>query len=330
MGLISKSKQQNNADNRENYGSASKGGGGGALLPIPLPWFEPKVGKLNRINIIPWKNACTKPTTIGPNTLEPGDYEYILVYFEHGGVGPNNVPCLCMKDTFGKPCKVCDIRWEARENGEKKLEEKCKNSKKALYVVQDLNSDDPKQLRLFKASFAYFTKELDSEAIAEGTSKGTKMVPYADNDDGSVVVFRAEEEDFNGHKFNKYKGFRFMPREDDEAVTMDAISKAPALDSFLAKITPEQLEAVLNGEDVEDVSAPAKTSTHAPVKETQTAPETKAEAPKETPKKTDSQKTECPHGFEFGRDCDTAPKKCIKCELYDKCFSEQTRLNAQG
>jgi len=331
MGLLSRKLVQDDSDNRGNFGN---GFNRGPFATPNLPKLEIYVKGTNRINVIPYRIATKNHPRVIAGKAKIGDLDYRLVYFVHSNVGPSKQGVICAKETFGKPCPVCDYKRRMREEGEAerdatktKIAEDIYPSKKVALVVQDLRADDPKALRQTVLSYALFMRKLEQKQA--DCEEGGAVINYPDTGvDGSVVNFRASEEKKNGMTYNDYREFAFVARDPEESVDESLVDLAPSLDKGLIVPNYKDVEAILFGEpeteEDEPETAPVPKTTQKVASVVKDDVKVIDENPDNDPPArrravpAEPVATECPEGGKFGEDTDTF-KKCTKCPLYTQC-----------
>jgi hypothetical protein len=264
-------------------------------FPKEYKMFKPHTDKINQIIILPY----IVKTDNDPK-IKKGDDTYILEYFKHRGIGINNESVLCLKKTFGKFCPICEEIANLQENYEanKQIITAIKASKRGIYNVIDLLSDEPNDIKIFDSSFAYFEEEMLEEVVDPDTKE---YVCFPDiSEDGYIIKFRAVEEAFGKIKFNKYKAFRFEKRK--YAIDKKILDKVLSLDEYLIIPTYDEVKNIFLGTD-EPVEKNADKEYYEEVVE------------KQETKKADNP---CPHGHKFKIDVDTTDD-CIQCTAWEKC-----------
>ena len=86
-----------------------------------VQFFNPVEGR-NRINIIPYVIKSKNHPLVKKGEFEIGDKDYVMDVYVHRGVGPSEASVLCLKNTYGKPCPICEQSQVLRKQG--KEEEK--------------------------------------------------------------------------------------------------------------------------------------------------------------------------------------------------------------
>ena len=79
-------------------------------------FYSPEVGK-NVIDIVPFYiTALDKHPD--KEKMEEGDPDYVLLVSVHRYVGPTEKAIICLKDTYGKRCPICEEKKNLIEQGE--------------------------------------------------------------------------------------------------------------------------------------------------------------------------------------------------------------------
>jgi len=329
MGLLNHKMVKEDAENRNSFGS---GVGRGPFAAPSLPKLEIYEKGTNRINIIPYRIATKNHPRVIAGKNKVGDIDYRLVFFVHNNLGPSKQSAICAKETFGKPCAVCDYKNKLKEEAEAERDLAKQEIAKAIYpskrcamVVQDFRAEDPKALRFAALSYANFMKPLEQKQA--DCEEGGAVINYPDTGtDGMVVNFRSSKTSKAGMKFDEFRDFSFAPRDEEEAVDESLVEEAPSLDKGLTIPNYKDVEAMIYGEqpeeaEVEEPTPAAKTSTKAApkaeeVKVISENPDDDKPASKTSAKA--SGDPACPEGGKFGADTDSY-KKCAKCPHYTAC-----------
>lgn len=306
-----------------------------------ISFFSPVEGR-NRINIIPYEIKTKNHPLVRRGEFEVGDLDYVMDFFQHKNIGPSESSVVCLKNTFGKPCPICEQSALLRKQGKEEEAKELKASRRVIYNVQDLK--DPEKVKVFETSHFLFEKEL----IDESRDEEGGFVDFADPTDGKEIKFRCQEVQKGSMKFKEYKSFSFEDR--DEEIDDDLLEQAISFDEVIRIPTYEEVEKILYGsedEDEEEKSKNKKVEEDDSDDEEIELPKKKAkkvvedddeeeveESPKkkksfedlddvdeedeeEKPKKSSGGK--CPFGHKFGVDCDEHDD-CDNCDKWDSCF----------
>ena len=221
-----------------------------------LKFFSPKEGR-NRINIIPYTIKTKNHPLVKKGEFEIGDKDYVMDIWTHRGVGPSEATVLCLKNTYGKPCPICEQSALLRKQGKEEEAGALKPSRRVFYNVQDLKNPD--ELMVFEASHFLFEKELIDEARDDEEGG---FVDFADEETGKEIKFRCNKVSKGGFEFNEFKSFSFEER--DENIPDELLENAISFDEILNVPTYEEAEKILYGADDDDEEdedeAPAKKS----------------------------------------------------------------------
>ena len=209
-----------------------------------IKFFSPAEGK-HRINIIPYVIKTKNHPLVKSGEAEIGEKDYVLDFYAHRGVGPAEKTVLCLKNTYGKPCPICEQAAALRKAGKEKEANALKPSRRVVYNIEDLK--EPGVLKVFETSHYLFEKELIEEARDDDEGG---FIDFADEEEGMEIKFRASKVTKNGMEFTEFKSFGFEDRDDplDEKLLEDAIS----FDELLTVPTYEEAEKILYGDDEED------------------------------------------------------------------------------
>jgi phage pi2 protein 07 len=354
---------------KKDYESKDRGAGS---RPSAMDWkkiddvkfFKPKEGK-NIIDIVPYIIKTKNDPLVKTGDAKVGDQSYMLDLFIHNNIGPTQAQIICLKETFGKPCPICEQR-QAFYNESKKKEAKALSAKRTcFYNVRDVKNS-PDDIMVWNISHFLFQKELIEEAKASADDGG--IVDFVDVDDGKSISFRAAETesmiDEKAVKFLEYKSFSFKDREDplDESW----VKKAVAFDELMKLHTYDEIKKILFGDEDEetedDEDEKPKGKAKKPVveddeeeetedesdddddeseedesddeeeeeEEEEEEPATKAKAKLIAKKVVVGKKVstlpKCPSGHRFGIDTDKFKKDCEDCDLWADCMKEKKKL----
>lgn len=230
----------------ENKGSS--GGRAGVMdwkkVDGEVQFFSPAEGR-NRINIIPYIIKSKNHPLVKKGEFEIGDKDYVMDVFVHRGVGPSEATVLCLKNTYGKPCPICEQSAILRKQGKEDEAGALKPSRRVFYNVQDLKNPDT--LKVFEASHYLFEKELIDEARDDDEGG---FVDFADEEAGKEIKFRCSKVTKGKLEFNEFKSFSFEDRDDN--IPDELLEKAISFDEIMNVPTYEEVEKILYGRDEDD------------------------------------------------------------------------------
>lgn len=246
--MINKKKKGGMAKRYANsYASRDSGSGskGGVInyrkYDGEIKFFSPAEGK-HRINIIPYVIKTKNHPLVKSGEAEIGEKDYVLDYYSHRGVGPAEKTVLCLKNTYGKPCPICEQAAALRKAGKEKEAAALKPSRRVVYNIEDLK--EPGVLKVFEASHYLFEKELIEEARDDDEGG---FIDFADEEEGKEIKFRASKVTKNGMEFTEFKSFGFEDR--DEELDEKLLDSAISFDELLEVPTYEEAEKILYGDD---------------------------------------------------------------------------------
>ena len=220
-----------------------------------VEFFSPKEGR-NRINIIPYTIKTKNHPLVKKGEFEIGEKDYVMDIFTHRGIGPSEATVLCLKETYGKPCPICEQSALLRKQGKEKEAGDLKPSRRVFYNIQDMK--EPDKLKVFETSHYLFEKELIDEARDDEEGG---FVDFADPIDGKEIKFRASDVQKGNIKYKEFKSFQFIDR--DDPIPDELLESAISFDEIMNVPTYEEVEKILFGQDDDDGDedeAPAKKS----------------------------------------------------------------------
>lgn len=272
----------------------------------------------NKLNLIPYLIASPDHPRVKAGKAKIGDLCMELDIWVHRRLGPNEIPVICPKKNYNKPCPACEREAELKSDGKLDEAEKFRAQRRSLINVQPIIQGEEKPLAIFEVSYHFFMKELIDEANACGN--GDDIIPFADLDGGSIIKFRADENKYQGKKYFKFKSFGFYPRENELPEGIE--EKALSFDKGLILYTPDEIEKIMYGQDEDIKSEPeTKPTPDKPKPEIKKddKPETKPET-KPAPEKNETSENKCPQNHKWGT-ADDHPE-CRKCnkDLWEKCL----------
>lgn len=293
-------------------------------------FFKPIEGK-NRINIIPYVIKTNNHPLVKRGEFEIGDTDYVMDCWVHRSVGLSEASVICLKETYGKPCPICEQSAMFAKEGKDKEAKDLKPKRRVFYNVQDLK--DPEKIKVFETSHNLFEKELIDEARDDEEGG---FIDFADVEDGKEVKFRASETSFGKIKYMEFKSFGFEDR--DEPIPDELVESAISFDEIMNVPTYEEVEKILYGQEDDDSDEdetlkksskkiaddedeePAKKSKHCADSDEDDSEEEEEYAPKAKAKEKECAGDcgKCPFGHKFGEECDVY-EDCDDCDIWNKC-----------
>ena len=288
-------------------------------------FFKTEEGR-NKIIIVPFEIKTKNHPLVKSGDAEKGELDYKLEFYVHRNVGPRGDDFVCLSETYGKRCPICEKQKEYSKDSDEYSA--LKAQRRVVYNVVDMR--DEQKMKVLSESHFLFEKELIEEARSE--ARDGDILGFADPDSPYVISFRATQEKYNGRNFFKYKSFKFTETDIDvDSLIDDAIS----LDECLNVLTYEEITAAIEGfdddideedeEQEEQEEQETKRNTRAKRKVEEDDEEEEIEEEENTRKKTKSKKeskndkfNKCPHGYVFGDDCE-AYDECDKCKKWEEC-----------
>lgn len=251
--------------------------------------YKAKVKK-NKMDIIPYIIA----TDHHPKGMKKGYDSYVLDLWVHYGVGPMEDTFICLKNTYRKPCPICEERARLLKTKGYDIDvaNSLKPKRRVMYNVIDLmgNSDE---IQLFEVSHYLFEKELLEEAGYNEEAEG-EFITFADLDNGRSIVFRGTEVNTgSGKPYLEFKSFQFEKRDPYEE---DILEEAYSLDEFLIVPTYDEVQRAMlgvedNDMDEAEAEAEAEVERERPRRNRRSRKQENKETEEEKPKKTRSRKS---------------------------------------
>ena len=209
------------------------------------------VGKIQDINILPWKVATPNHPEVVAGNMEIGDYDYVLDIWVHQKIGPEEVDFVCPKKSLGKYCPCCeeaDNLWNEGTEESKAAARPLFARRRCVYQVQELDEDFhavSEEPKIFEVAHQNFSKDLQGKASSCMRGKG--VVNFANVDEeGRVVSFEVGEESMGkGRTYKIAKNFEFNARV--EEVSDEVLEKCVSLDAMMVLKTPQQIKDIMFG-----------------------------------------------------------------------------------
>lgn len=281
-----------------------------SILNLDVPerkevsWFVIDKGE-QLVDIVPYIITTDKhpDRDTKDNFCLPGYTDYKLEIWQHRDVGANNSKVLCMRETFGKSCSICEEldNPELSEEEYKALVPK----RRVFYNVVDLNSKE-QEVQLWEASWFWSEERILKEA--EYSKKGEEVSDWASLEEGKTIVFRGEAGSLkkrDGTPVLEPTRYSFRDREPyDETILQETYP----LDAMLVIPTYKEVEKIFRWtEGIEK--------------------ETSEEQEAEEVADGKEQSNPCPSNHTFGTDNDTNDD-CTECsgEEYDSCAKKKKEL----
>lgn len=354
--MLNKKKSSLSKRYQASYESKDSGGSRSGVMDWrkvdgEVNFFKPAEGK-NRINIIPYTIKTKNHPLVKRGELDIGDLDYVMDIFVHKNIGPSEASVLCLKNTYGKPCPICELQAKLKKEGKEKEANELKASRRVFYNIEDLKESG--KLKVFETSHFLFEKELIDESRDDEEGG---FIDFADVDDGKEIKFRASEVQKGSMKYKEFKSFSFEAR--DEKLSEDLVESAVSFDEIISIPTYEESEKILYGVDENDEQeektskkskfeddddedeTPKKSKSEYKEQEEKTSKKSESVDEVEEKKHIHKDKDEddehkddeheesktcdkkcgnCPFGHEFGKDTDDFDD-CDNCDIWDKCYN---------
>jgi hypothetical protein len=313
-----------------------------------VKFFKPKDGTRSRIIILPYVIKTKKHPLVAKGRWSAGDTDYVMDIWVHQRFGGGDQDFVCLKKNYNKPCPLCEMAEEYRQQGKEKEYGNAKASRRVFYNVVDAR-DYKRGVMILGASHYLFERELIEEAVASGS--GSEPLDFSDIGNGSVVSFRSSMNTGGMYDFLEFKSFQFESREG--RIPKDLLEEIICLDECLNLLTYEEIQEQVYGqgassdeddederptrsrtrdkdEDDED-ERPTRSRTRDKDEDDEDTPPTRSrtrdkDEDDEDVRKDDSKESKpsdetkggCPHGHKYPNDWDSTPD-CGRCKVWDRC-----------
>lgn len=302
-------KSRNSGGNKKSVFDWSK-------LDKEVSFFKPKEGS-NAIDIIPYTIKNSMHPLVKSGAMKIGGEDYMMDIFIHARVGPAEQDVICPKKNYNKHCPICDAAEEFRKNGQDEEYRALKAKRVCFYnVVDQAHPEDG--VKVWNVSYFLFEKNLIEEA--NDSSDDGKFVEFADVKHGKTVKFRGTVRKIGTNEFLEFTGFKFLDREDSVAKYMKEVVN---FDELITLMTPDQLSAILTGDEDEGVKEADEGKSNKPtIVEEKNHPENDDDdVPRKNSVKVQDDANPCPSGYVFGKDFDTKPE-CDDCSKLRECYKK--------
>lgn len=206
------------------------------------------ISKAERLGITQYKtNTGTNFIRIMPPPDPKGSWAK-KVYI-HRDIGSDNATFICLKETFGEPCPVCELREKMMEEGDDERIIKAMNPvKRYLIFVYDVMDDSTiaKGLRWYDSP----SMIIDNIAGLSRDKRTRKIIDVCDPKDGRDVGF-------NRKGFGKRTEYDSFELSISDPVPVDWYSDIPEFNDVLSIPSYDQVADELSGgvgRDDDDVS----------------------------------------------------------------------------
>jgi len=262
MSIKKKGKKSNSLKDRLNNSYKNKDKGGGNRVGVfdykkvpDVKFFSPNLadGQKNKgkniVSIVPYTVKTKNDPLVRSGDAKIGDLSYVFDYYKH--TSPiTKADIICMKNTFNKPCEICNKAEELKKAGKKDQAYALKPSRRTAYNIFD-HGHPENGIQVFEVSHFLFEKELIEEA--RGQADGDDFIDFTDPEDGKAINFRAEKvsksfgEGQAPSKFTEFKGFQFVDRP--EELDSEIIEAAVSFDEIVKVPSNEEIEKIFYGDD---------------------------------------------------------------------------------
>lgn len=245
-----------------------------------IPFYNPGTDE-HIIDVVPYKAGRQDPR------VSEGEFAYVLDFWAHFNIGPNNDAIPCNKENWKKPCAVCQHIRNTRL--ERKDWDRIKAKRRTIYLVwphDEKKELEKKGLHIWDVAHWYFEDKLTE--LAQLPRGGGYILWQLASKDGKQVRFKIKSGKYtdkttgeSGER-KEFVGHSFLDRDEDlpEKIAGHTIK----LDELLnLKPTVKEVEELLYGAEEEKDAPPEEETPAEEGAEEETPPEEEAPAEEEAP-----------------------------------------------
>lgn len=219
-------------------------------LPAGLEIFSPKEGKY-RFDIVPFKAGK------GNEYAEPGEWYYERTFWRHRQIGPKKQSFICLKETAGKPCPICDhaaklARDPKVENSE--VINALRAQERQVFLVHMVPADkgeDTGQVLLFEQAHNNFGALLDDRRRTADEGE-THIVNFDDGSAGATLKVVFKQKDTGMFKYLAAQSIDFIPRP--RGLSDELLNHGYCPDAMLNLMDYDELNAILLQTSFDDLA----------------------------------------------------------------------------
>lgn len=246
------------------------------VLPEGVQQYKLTAEHENLFDIIPFRVTSHLHPLMVSGRFEQGKeyFDDIFMYFEHRDFNDNGDAVVCPKHTWGKPCPICDLRWEQyNDNGRdwKKVNPKLREQTRVMMNVVDIRDREAGIKVMFGTEYTLRQGILSASLVNRAdqysknnqylntvntfvlemydkTTKTTNAKEYlyiASPTNGLTMQISAKTETFNNYAYAKATSFAVVPRTQQYA--LEIRDQALDLSEYLVEKTYEEIEELLYG-----------------------------------------------------------------------------------
>lgn len=214
-------------------------------IPQGLGLWKPKKVGAYIVSFIPFEMTDTSKK-FRKSYAEPGDWYFERTYYAHRGIGLNQDMVVCLRETFNKPCPICEFMMKLARSPRKEdveLLADLKTTQRQLFLVLD-HEDERAGVQLWDISFAMFGKGLDAKiSMADERRKKRYRSHYDFGDGGMAVRITCAEKSIGEKgKTNEYTVDEFRERGTEYPVADNFYDHGYNLDDIVREIPYDALK----------------------------------------------------------------------------------------
>ena len=214
-------------------------------MPQGLGLWKPKKVGAYIVSFIPFEMTDTSKK-FRKSYANPGDWYFERTYYAHRGIGLNQDMVVCLRETFNKPCPICEFMMKLARSPRKEdveLLADLKTTQRQLFLVLD-HEDERAGVQLWDISFAMFGKGFDNKiAMADERRRNRYRRFYDFGDAGMAVRLTCQEKAIGDKgKTNEYMVDEFRERGTEYPVADNFYDHGYNLDDIVREIPYDQLK----------------------------------------------------------------------------------------
>jgi len=248
-----------------------------------------------------------------------GDQYWERTYYRHAGLGPTgDGMAVCLKQTFGERCPVCEYLATLSRDSEadKAIWKALRGKERQIFNVYDV-ADAEKGCQIWDVSNYLFGKKLDGElANADDDDNVDDFSSLSENGKTLKINFEEKSIGAGSHPYYEVMSINFKNRTVDHSKTV-----THNLDKIIGHPSYDEVKAIMEGGKAPDASEEDEG--------TSTAPAAQKPVEKAPVSEKDVAEAEaafaCPGGGKFGVNCDEYGAVCNACPSWSACDDEKNK-----
>lgn len=187
------------------------------------------------------------PYIAGKHDEEPGEPAYTFEYFYHRNIGPNNAWVICLAETFGLPCPICEDRQRKRERDEEGWKDLWPKRRNLYNIICYDRGEGDKGIQVLDISWHYLEKHLAKRSDKKDRRTGkSRTINFSSpkKKEGKTITFEIEPPK-GKEDYAEYLAHDFEDRDYD--ISKRILKDAYILDEIIVIPTYEDVEEIYYG-----------------------------------------------------------------------------------